>query len=133
MRQTPLCLEVVLVLQEPKVPTSFGKPQLPLLKPPVVFSHNFYPPKPAPSLERFSVVSSYGNRWSNLKSFRSKRTRMMPLPCSTTPQRSCSRTGGVNTGWKRKIYAPVIQIQCSHGAVSSFFSLKTHETFFFVC
>lgn len=50
---------------------------------------------------------------------------MMPLPCSTTPQLSCSRTGGVNTGWKWKIYAPVIQIQCSHGAVSSFFPLKT--------
>ena len=40
--------------------TSFGKPQLPLFKPPVVFLPQFYPPKPAPSLEGFFVVSSYG-------------------------------------------------------------------------
>lgn len=139
MRQSLLCLEEVLVLQELNFSTSFGKrrgytpnsPQLPLFKPPVVFSHNFTPQNLHQVWKGFLWFHPMDFRWSNLKSFRSKRTRMMPLPCSTTQQLSCSRTGGVNTGWKRKIYAPVIQIQCSHGAVSSFFSLKSPWNIFF--
>ena len=60
MRQTLLRLEVVLSPPKSKGTTSFGKPQLPLFKPPVVFFTPFYPPKPAPSLEGFLVFSSSG-------------------------------------------------------------------------
>ena len=56
MRQSPLCLEEVLLLQEPKVPRLLVNLSYLCWNLPLFFSHHFYPPKPAPSLEGFSCV-----------------------------------------------------------------------------